>query len=360
MTTRTAPLALAGLVLLGGLAGAQQPGASMILERVLVRVNGEIFTQSDLTQRQTDAVRDREQQPRAVPDAELVKLLNDVTPDILVNSVDELLIVQHGRELGLKFSDEEFKRGLETLKKDNNLDDKGLLEALKQEGLTMDELRRNFEHAWLRQMVQVREIFPRMRITEEEMRQHYAAHRGNFMTAETVTVREIAILAPAGVGAQDPMLGALVAATKGRIEDVRKRALAGEDFLALVKETSDGATKANGGLIGPINVSDLNPSVRAIVDALKPGDISEPIQGTRGYQLLKLESREAARQLPFDEVRDRIEVAIRNERLGGEMEKLLARLRVGAVIEWKDDGLRRIYERRLAELGVALAGRPTS
>jgi peptidylprolyl isomerase len=107
-------------------------------------------------------------------------------------------------------------------------------------------------------------------------------------------------------------------------------------------------------------VSDLNPSVRAIVDALKPGDISEPIQGTRGYQLLKLESREAARQLPFDEVRDRIEVAIRNERLGGEMEKLLARLRVGAVIEWKDDGLRRIYERRLAELGVALAGRPTS
>jgi peptidyl-prolyl cis-trans isomerase SurA len=335
------------------MAGAQAPvktTTSIILERVLVRVNGEILTQGDLTQRQTDAVREREQQPRSVPDAELLKLLNEVTPDILVNSVDELLIVQHGRQLGLKFSDEEFQRGLDTLKKDNNLDDAGLKKALQEEGLTLDELRKNFEHAWLRQTVQAREIFPRMRITEEEMRQYYAAHRGDFMTAETVTLREIAALAPASLPAQDPMLGALVAATKTRIEEVRKRALAGEDFEALVKETSDAATKAGGGLIGPIVTRDLNPAIRSIIDALKPGEISEPIQGTRGYQILKLESRDAAVQQPFDKVREQIEIAIRNERLGGEMDKLKARLRAGAVIEWKDDNLRRIYERRLGEI----------
>ena len=156
--------------------------------------------------------------------------------------------------------------------------------------------------------------------------------------------------APASLQAQDPMLGALVAATKTRIEDVRKRALAGEDFEALVKETSDAATNANGGLIGPIGTRDLNPSIRAMIDGLKPGEISEPIQGPRGYQILKLESRDAAVQLPFDKVRDRIELAIRNERLDGEMVKLKARLRAGAVIEWKDDNLRRIYERRLAEI----------
>ena len=360
MTRRIAWFTSAIVLAAVALVGAQKPGSSMILERVLVRVNGEIFTQSELTQRQTDAVRDREQKPRAIPDAELARMLSEVTPEILVNSVDELLIVQHGRELGLKFSDEEFKRGLDTLKKDNNLDDKGLLEALKQEGLTMDELRRNFERAWLRQMVQVREIFPRMRITEEEMRQHYAAHRGDFMSTETVTVREIAILAPPTMTAQDPMLGPTVSATRGRIEEVRKRALAGEDFTALVKEMSDGATKANGGLIGPINVSDLNPAVRAIIDALKPGEISEPVQGTRGHQILKLESREPARLLPFEEVRERIQIAIRNERLDGEMVKLLARLRANAVIEWKDDSLRRIYEQRLAERDGTLADRPAS
>src|SRR5262245_8968233 len=77
---------------------------STIIERVLVRVNGEIYTQTQLTQQQTDALRARNQQPRRVPDAELLKLLNEITPDLLVNAVDEMLISQHGKEIGAKFS----------------------------------------------------------------------------------------------------------------------------------------------------------------------------------------------------------------------------------------------------------------
>jgi peptidyl-prolyl cis-trans isomerase SurA len=335
-------------VLLGAWPIAQGRGSSLILERVLVRVNGEIFTQSELTQRQTDAVRERQQQPRAIPDAELFNLLNEMTPDILVETVDELLIVQHGRELGFTFSDDEFKKGLDTLKKDNKLDDEGLKEALKQEGLTLEDLRRNFERAWLRQMVQAREIFPRMRITEEELRQYFAAHRSDFMTPETVTLREIAVLAPA-TNVQDTLTPSTLDPLKARIDGIRQRAIAGEDFAALVKEASDSGTKANGGLIGPINVRDLNPTTKALLDGMKPGDVCEPIQLSRGFQILKLESREVPLQQPFDKVRDQIEIAIRNERLDGEMTKLRLRLRSGAVIEWKDDNLRRIYERRAAE-----------
>jgi peptidyl-prolyl cis-trans isomerase SurA len=336
--------------------GAQSAGSSVVIERVLVRVNGEIFTQSELTQRQTDAVRARQEQPRAVPEGELFKLLNEMTPDILVETVDELLIVQHGRELGFTFSDDEFKKGLDTLKKDNNLDDAGLKQALQQEGLTLDELRRNFERAWLRQMVQAREIFPRMRITEEELRQHFAGNRSNFMTPETVTLREIAVIAP-GTNVQDTLTPATLTPLKARIDAARQRAVAGEDFAALVKEVSDSSSKANGGLIGPINVRDLNPTTKALLDGLKPGDVSEPIQLTRGFQILKLESREQAAQQPFDKVREQIEIAIRNERLDGEMTKLRLRLRTGAVIEWKDDSLRRIYERRVGE---RLAAAPPS
>ena len=327
---------------------AQTRSSSVILERVLVRVNGEIFTQSELTQRQTDAVRSRQEQPRAIPDAELYKMLNEMTPDILVETVDELLIVQHGRELGFKFSDDEFKKGLDTLKKDNNMDDAGLREALKQEGLTLDDLRRNFERAWLRQMVQAREIFPRMRITEEELRQHFAANRGSFVTPETVTLREIAVIAPA-TGTQDTLGPNAMAPLKARIDAARQRVVAGEDFGAIAKEVSDSSTKTNGGLIGPLNVRDLNPATKALIDSLKPGDVTEPVQLSRGFQILRLETRAGAEQQPFEKVREQIEIAIRNERLEGEMIKLRLRLRTGAVVEWKDDNLRRIYERRVAE-----------
>ncbi len=59
--------------------------------------------------------------------------------------VDELLMVQRGRELGIRFTDENFKQALENVKKQNNLDDEGLKKAIIQAGLTLEELRQNFE-----------------------------------------------------------------------------------------------------------------------------------------------------------------------------------------------------------------------
>jgi parvulin-like peptidyl-prolyl isomerase len=328
--------------------GAQ--AKSMILERVLVRVNGEIFTQSQLTQHQTDALRAKNKQPRNIPDAELYKLLQEVTPGVLVNAVDELLIAQYGRELGASFTDEEFNKALESIKKENKLDDAGLKQALIQEGLTLDELRSNFEKAYLLQAVQTREILPRMRITEEEMRQYYRAHNEEFMTPETVTLRELAVLAaaPAAPSGQNPLRPEELAAAKARIDTIRTRAVAGEDFAALVKEFSDAATKATGGLVGPVNVRDINPVLKDLIGNLRPGDVSEPVQIGRGYQIFKLDVRETSALQPFDKVRDRIELAIRNERLDGEMLKLKVRLRAQAVIEWKDESLKKIYERHLS------------
>ncbi len=71
--------------------------------------------------------------------------------------------------------------------------------------------------------------------------------------------------------AQDTLAPATSAPLKARIDAVRQRAIAGEDFAALVKEVSDSATKANGGLIGPINVRDLNPATKALLDQSEAG-----------------------------------------------------------------------------------------
>ena len=343
------------VVLLATLTGVVGPeilsaqSKSMILERVLVRVNGEIYTQSQMTQHQTDALRTRNKQPRNVPDAELLKLLQEVTPDVLINAIDELLIAQYGRELGATFTEEEFKKAIESIKKENSLDDEKLKLALAQEGLTLDELRSNFEKAFLLRAVQTREILPRMRITEEELRQYHNAHTADFMMPETVTLRELAVLVAGQTAAgQNPLRPEELAAARARIDSIRTRAAGGEDFIALVKEFSDAATKANGGLVGPVNVQDINPLLKDVIEKLRPGDISEPVQLGRGYQILKLETREAMALQPFDKVRDKSELAIRDERLGGEMKKLKARLRAQAVIEWKDENLKAIYERQLS------------
>ena len=89
-----------------------------IIEQILVKVNGEIFTKSDLEQRQVSALRQKGQQIDLKSDPsnqQLRKALDEITPQIMVDADDEILLVQRGKELGYKLSDEQFKGVLDNI-----------------------------------------------------------------------------------------------------------------------------------------------------------------------------------------------------------------------------------------------------
>src|SRR6266496_3221116 len=117
---------------------------SEILEQVLVKVNGEIFTKSDLETRQVQEIRQRGKQidlSTPAGNEELRKAIADVTPGLLVSVVDEMLIVQRGKELGYRVSEEQFKQILDNLKTQNKIEnDEQLVTALKQENMSMADL----------------------------------------------------------------------------------------------------------------------------------------------------------------------------------------------------------------------------
>ena len=65
---------------------------------------------------------------------------------MIVDAVDELLIVQRGKELGYTMSNEQFKSIVENIKKENKIEDDAAFQAaLKQEGMTMVDLRAQLE-----------------------------------------------------------------------------------------------------------------------------------------------------------------------------------------------------------------------
>src|SRR5436190_17338463 len=100
-------LCAAGLVLVATIGARAE-----IIEQILVKVNGDIFTKSDLEQRQVAALRQKGEAIDLKTDpsnAQLRKALDEITPQIMVDAVDELLIVQRGKELGYRMSDEQFK-----------------------------------------------------------------------------------------------------------------------------------------------------------------------------------------------------------------------------------------------------------
>lgn len=343
---------VASIVLVGVLAVTVR---GEILEQVLVKVNGDILTKTDLEQRQIAALRGRMGQdidPESLKnDEQLKKALAEVTPRLLVEAIDELLLVQLGKERGYKLSDQQFTEWLTALRKEQNLlDDQKFMAALKQEGMTIDDLRKNVERQMLIQRVQQDEVGSKLSITEEEARQYYLSHRQEFTDPAAVTLREILIEVPtttkegqAGVNVAKDDEAAQKAAA------VRARLAAGEDFAKVAGESSAAASKANGGLIGPIAVNELSETLQKMLQTMKPGDMTPPIRTARGYQILKLETLKASGLQPFENVRDLVAERVHGERQRQEVQKFLTRVRGQAIIEWKNAELQKAYEQQIAQ-----------
>jgi parvulin-like peptidyl-prolyl isomerase len=145
-------------------------------------------------------------------------------------------------------------------------------------------------------------------------------------------------------------------AAKAEAEQIRKRLLAGEPFPQLAAEASDAASKANGGLIGPIKRDELAEVLQKMLDGMKVGELTAVLRTTRGYQILKLESRTDTKIRTFDEARSDISNKVGENKMMGERLKYLERLRAQATITWRNDELKRAYEVALAARQKALAG----
>jgi len=328
-----------------------------IIEQILVKVNGEILTKTDLESRQIQALRDREQgidPERLKNDAELQKLLREVTPAILAQAIDEMLLVQRARELGLRVTDDMFNKTVEEIKKSNKIEtDEQFQAALRGEGMTLEQFRRMFERSVLRSQVVRQEISSKVALTEQEAKEYYAAHPGEFIEPPSVTLREVFISVP--VQQRDAGVSFSAAddeRAREKAQSVRDRAAKGEPFEKLVEEISEAGSKANGGLIGPILRRELAPAVQKAIENLKAGEVSEPIRTPRGYQVMKLESASAAVPAPYEEVRDLIADKVMEQKSMGEQRRLLDRLRAQAIIEWRNDELRKLYEQYVARAGA--------
>jgi peptidyl-prolyl cis-trans isomerase SurA len=326
-----------------------------IIEQILVKVNGDIFTKSDLEQRQVAALRQKGQAIDLKGDlsnAQLRQALDEITPQIMVDAVDELLIVQRGKELGYRLGDDQFKSVLDNIKKENKMETEEQFQAaLKAENMTMADLRRNLERSMIFQRVQQNEVLGKIGVTDEEARKYYESHLSEFTTPPTVTLREIQVSIP---GDGKTLNVAADEAAKEKAEQIRKRVTTGdENFEKLASEISDSPSKANAGLIGPLSVGDISPDLRKVIEAMKPGDVSEIIRAPRGYQVLKLETITPTQTMPLEQAREQISERVFTDKRKAEFQKYLQKLRSQAIIEWKNEDVRKAFEQGVKQQGAA-------
>jgi parvulin-like peptidyl-prolyl isomerase len=303
------------LLLLHSVLGAAGAHAE-IIERIIVKVNGEIITLSEFQERQIAAA-----QAARVPPEQIGNFLRQSNARLLQQAIDEVLLLQKAEDSGLQLPPEYIDEIIESIKKENNVTTEEQFQAaLAQEGMTLDELRESIRKSYTRQMIVRREVEPRISVSEEQVLEEYEKRKAtDFTKSATVTLQEIFVAEEIG--------GITLA------NEIVARARGGEDFASLARTHSAGPTASTGGELGEIAQGDLNPDLEKTAFALSVGSVTDPIAVEGGYRILRVLAKTTGSVVPFANAKQRIRNEMMGTRFDKEYEVYIAEVREDADIE---------------------------
>ena len=138
-------------------------------------------------------------------------------------------------------------------------------------------------------------------VSDAEVEAHYKEHAAEFDEPKRLRVSHVLVRVPP-VGGSDAENAA-----KAKVEDVIKRAKAGEDFAKLAREISeDKASAVQGGDLGFVGAGELVAPFEQAAFALKKGEISAPVRTPFGYHAIRVLDVKEGGQLPLRDVAAKI------------------------------------------------------
>jgi peptidyl-prolyl cis-trans isomerase SurA len=247
--------------------------------------------------------------------------------EVLERLIDDELILQQATDLKLSITSEQVDASIEEIKRQNNIDDDQLRQALKSQGMSMAAYRADLKRQLLRFRVLNIAVGSRVTISDEDVKAYYDRH---MKSGENVQVRASHIFVAIPEGADT----AAVAEKQAQAVKILERAKAGEDFAKLARELSDDpATRAEGGDLGYFGRDMLPKAIEEMVFAMKPGDIRGPVRADRGFHVIKLVDRKSKDAKPLDEVKDDIRMQLRQKEMERQTKTYLAELRKKTLVD---------------------------
>ncbi len=126
------------------------------------------------------------------------------------------------------------------------------------------------------------------------------------------------------------------AAAAERLADYRRRILAGQaDFAQLAREHSQDGSAKQGGDLGWTNPGTFVPEFEEAMDALKPGEVSQPLVSRFGVHLIQLQERREQRLSPREQ-REVARQAVRMKKTEDAYTTWTQEVRGRAYVEYRD------------------------
>ncbi|OAA82980.1 peptidylprolyl isomerase [Clostridium ljungdahlii] len=240
---------------------------------------------------------------------------------ILDNMITTKVIEQKAKELKLLPDEGKLKsdmdKKIDDIKKQNFKGDTSQFDAaLKAQGFTEESFKTMFLAQLKTQAIETNisnYLAKSVKITDKQVKDYYNANKDKYTEQP------------------DKMhLAHILVKTKDEAQKVKARLDKGEDFAKVAKEVSqDAATKDKGGDLGFVNYNDsgYDAQFMAGAKALKEDAISDPVQSSFGYHIIKCIKKQEYPVKDFNKVKDDIKKQLESD----QKSKLVSQ----KVQEWK-------------------------
>ena len=295
--------------------------AGEVVNRILVHVNSRIITQSQFDARIDQNVRESGAAPSAAKGEEMKK-------SVLEELVNEALLEDRAKELDLVTADSEIEDQIKRLKEQNNVTtDEDFAKGLSASGLTIDLLRDQLRRTVTLQRVVGREVNSKVDLSDDALRIIYEREKETWRVPEKAHLAEILISA-----GNDPDRAAR------RAKEASDLVKGGAKFEAVVKDYSDGTTKARGGDLGIVARGELAAEIDKAVFSLPTGTVSDPIGTKFGWHLVKVIEKFPVSYKPFTEVKAQLLKREQDTQFQKKLAEYLDKLKREAVIRVSESG----------------------
>jgi peptidyl-prolyl cis-trans isomerase SurA len=298
------------LIILAAAAAHADSLGSVVVDRVLAVVNGDIITMSD--------VQREEALKKASGAADRRQLLEDM--------IDRRLQMAAAKRAGMDVSDKELTDAVADIMKRNSLDLRQFEAALAKEGLTLDQYKTELREQMTLSRMFNKYVRATVSVDESELRAYYERNRGAFALPEEVRLRRIFFPIPENASAEK------TAEVNRAAQKVFERANKGEDFIGLVRSFSETEAARQDGDLGFVLMESLRPEMEAAVRTLKPGEVAPPFLCAGGYQVVRLEEVRTPVK-PFEKVKDELMNTLSQQKLENTYRSWLQTLRGDAAID---------------------------
>lgn len=257
-----------------GIISAQTTPATTTIDSIVAIVDSEVILSSELALAVSNIKKQYASQAGQLPPDNILER------QVLDRLILQRLQINRAKEIGIRVSDAELTQTIQSIASSNKLTVEQFQQRIEKEGISFQEYSNNLRDEMIQQRLRQSYIQSRVQVSENEVEQMISSQEA---AGPEVLLANILVALPEGATAEQ------ISTAKGKADGILNLLKKGQmTFKAAAIRYSDAQNALEGGEIGWRSLESIPPQFSAMINGMKPGDVSEPVRGPSGYQLIQL------------------------------------------------------------------------